>query len=176
MALTPKQQRFVEEYLVDLNATQAAVRAGYSARTAHVQGSDNLTKPEVRAAVDKAMALRATRTETAADKVISELKHFAHADIGEAFDDLGAFRPLKDMPPHVRRSIASIKQREEVIPGADGASVKVATILEVKFWDKPKGLELLGKNLKLFTDKVEHTGLVTLEQLVTASIKQKVGG
>ncbi len=71
--LTPKQQRFVEEYLIDLNATQAAVRAGYSQRTANEQGYENLTKPHIAAAISEAQQRRSERTEITQDWVLERL-------------------------------------------------------------------------------------------------------
>ena len=71
--MTPKQERFVEEYLVDLNATQAAVRAGYSEKTAQMIGSENLSKPMIAAAVAAAQAERSERTEITQDYVLSEI-------------------------------------------------------------------------------------------------------
>lgn len=72
--LTPKQQRFVEEYLVDLNATQAAIRAGYSAKTARAQGAENLTKPDIAAAIESAQKNRSKRVELTQDWVLERLK------------------------------------------------------------------------------------------------------
>lgn len=80
MALTPKQQRFVDEYLVDLNATQAAIRSGYSRRSAAEQGHDLLRKPQVAAAVQAGQAARAERTGITADRVLTELARIAFAD------------------------------------------------------------------------------------------------
>ncbi len=74
MSLTPKQARFVEEYLIDLNATQAAVRAGYSAKTANEQGAQLLAKLSIRQAVAEAQAIRSKRTEITQDEVIQGLK------------------------------------------------------------------------------------------------------
>ncbi len=72
-ALTPKQQRFVEEYLIDLNATQAAIRAGYSKKTAKSIGQENLTKPYIAAVIDAAKAERSIRTEISQDWVLERL-------------------------------------------------------------------------------------------------------
>ncbi len=72
--LTPKQARFVEEYLIDLNATQAAIRAGYSAKTANEQGAQLLAKLSIRQAVAEAQAVRSKRTEITQDEVIQGLK------------------------------------------------------------------------------------------------------
>ena len=72
-SLTPKQQAFVQEYLIDLNATQAAIRAGYSEKTANRIGSENLSKPDIAEAIEKAMNERAEKTKTSAEWVIKEL-------------------------------------------------------------------------------------------------------
>ncbi len=81
MSLTPKQQLFVAEYLVDLNATQAAVRAGYSEKTAYSVGHENLKKPEVAAAIQEAMEVRSQRTEIAQDWILEQLKLVYEASI-----------------------------------------------------------------------------------------------
>ena len=83
MCLTPKQQRFVDEYLVDLNATQAAIRAGYSEHTAEVQGCRLLSKAKVREAVEAALKVRSKRTEIDQDWVLSELQNVHTAAMGD---------------------------------------------------------------------------------------------
>ncbi len=80
MSLTPKQARFVEEYLIDLNASQAAIRAGYSAKTAYSVGHENLSKPEIAAAIQKEQAARSERTGITQDEVIRGLKKEATLD------------------------------------------------------------------------------------------------
>ncbi len=80
MALTEKQKRFVEEYLVDLNATQAAIRAGYKGKTAGQTGSENLKKPEIQEAITRAIQNRQKRTEITQDRVLSELGKVAFSD------------------------------------------------------------------------------------------------
>lgn len=74
MALTPKQERFVQEYLVDLNATQAAIRAGYKEKTAGSIGQENLKKPEIQKAIQEAMKAQQQRTEITQDYVLQKLK------------------------------------------------------------------------------------------------------
>jgi phage terminase small subunit len=81
--LTPKQQRFVEEYLVDPNATQAAIKAGYSPKTARAIGSENLTKPAIRAAICRAQAERSERTRISADQVLKELAQIGFSNIAQ---------------------------------------------------------------------------------------------
>lgn len=169
MALTARQQRFVAEYLIDLNATQAAIRAGYSKRTAGSIGEENLKKPEIAAAVAEAQAARAERTAVKQDDVLRELARIALCDISAAFDDAGNLKPLKDIPADVRRAIAGVETRLE---GNDEEGF--ATVTKVKFWDKPKSLELIGRHLKMFTDKVEISGKLTLAQLVQAATEPKL--
>ena len=81
VALTPKQKRFVEEYLIDLNATQAAIRAGYSERTARAIGQENLTKPDIQDAIQKAMGKRSQRTGITQGQVLEALASMGFAEI-----------------------------------------------------------------------------------------------
>ena len=171
MALNLKQQAFAREYLLDNNATQAAIRAGYSAKSAHSQGHDLLKHPEVQALIGKAALKVATKAEVSAEKVLTELVGLAHADPIEAFCKDGTLKDLMSMSPEFRRTIKSLKFTE-LFEGASGEKFCAGRIVDITFWDKPKALELLGKNLKLFTDKLEVEGKVTLEQLVDAATKR----
>jgi phage terminase small subunit len=152
--LTPKQSRFIAEYLVDLNATQAALRAGYSPRTAHATGAENLTKPEVKRAIDDALQRRSERVEIQADDVLRELLTFARTDIRKAFDKNGNLLPVHLLPEDVARAISGIEV-EDLFDGHGEERTQIGHVRKVKFWDKVKGLELLGRHLKMFTDKFE---------------------
>lgn len=167
--LSARQQLFVAEYLKDLNACQAAIRAGYSARTAETAGPRLLRNVQVQSAVAEAQRRRLDRVEVKADEVLRELLRIATADLSEAYDEAGNLKPIHEIPKDVRRAIAGIKVFEE-FDGFGKDRVKVGEVREVKFWDKPRSLELLGKHLKLFTDVVEHQGKLTLEQLVASSL------
>lgn len=162
MALNARQAKFVTEYLVDLNATQAAIRAGYSPKGAEVTGSQLLRNPKVRAEVDAALERRSARVEIKADDVLRELLRLATCDIGDAFDEKGNLKPLHEMSADVRRAIAGV---EVTAIGVDA----IAHVTKVKFWDKTRGLELLGKHLKLFTEKHEHSVDASLEALILQS-------
>lgn len=136
MALTPKQERFVAEYLIDLNATQAAIRAGYSAKTAGQIGEQNLKKLEIAETLKVEMEKRATRNNVTQDEVISGL------------------RELRDM------AMGKKPMRVTEIVRATGKPPKTID-LEVKVFEAAaaKGaLELLGKHIGMFKDKIEHTG------------------
>ena len=155
--LTPKQQRFADEYLTDLNGKQAAIRAGYAPRSAEVAASKLLRVPKVAAAVQAGMAKRQARMELSADRVLLELLRVAMSDLSQAYDKNGNLLPVQDMPEDVRRSIAGIKVFEE-FEGYGEARVKVGEVREVKFWSKTDALRDLGKHLKLFVERMEHTG------------------
>ncbi len=168
MALNPKQARFVAEYLKDCNATQAAIRAGYSAKTAEQQGSRLLGFAEVRKAVDEAMQRRAERTEVKAEDILRELLRLAMVDVGKAFDAEGKLLPLHEMPEDVRRAIAGVETT--TITRDDGP---VTVLTKVKWWDKVRGLELLGKHLGLYLERHQHDVGQNLEQLLLAARARK---
>lgn len=155
--LTPKQRLFVAEYLVDKNATQAAIRAGYSQKTARSIGEENLTKPDIKAAIDSALEQQIERVEVNADIVLRELIALATVDIAEAFDENGALRPIHDIPKDVRKAISGVDVYSERVSGS-GEDAEIGYTKKIRFWDKKGSLELLGKHLKMFTDKFEMTG------------------
>ena len=147
--LTPKQTLFVSEYLIDLNATKAAIRAGYSATTAYSIGSENLTKPEIQQAIQEAQLDRQKRTEITQDRVLKELALIAFIDIKDAFDEDGSLLPISKMPEDIRRAIGGMDYT--TIGDVGGTS-------KIKLIDKKSALELLGKHMKLFTDRTEISG------------------
>ena len=164
--MTKKQKRFIEEYLIDLNATQAAIRAGYSPDTAKSIGSENLTKPDIQARIAKAMAERSRRTGVNADRVVMELAKIA-------------FVNAKDV---INTETATVK--EGALPEDTAAiqSVKVKTFgedgleREIKMADKLKALELLGKHLGMFKDKVELSGSFEAEKTKLDDILSQLKG
>lgn len=145
--LTEKQQRFVEEYLVDLNATQAAIRAGYSVKTADVQGSRLLGNVKVQSAIGEAMALRSRRTGINQDRVVLELAKIAFVKITDIVDSSGKIR--EDAKPEDLACIEAVKYKSSDMD--NGTSVE----REVKISPKLKALELLGKHLGMWNDKVD---------------------
>ena len=99
--MTPKQEAFVREYLIDLNATQAAIRAGYSEKTAGSIGEENLKKPEIANAVKEAMGARAERTEITADYVLDGIKALVVRCLGEEFEPTTALRGYELLGKHL---------------------------------------------------------------------------
>lgn len=147
--LNNKQQRFVDEYLIDLNATQSAIRAGYSKRTAQRIGSENLSKPLIAEAIQSAMAERSKRTEITTDAVLQELAKIGFGNIRNLYDDDGKLMTVNEMTPEVTATIQEVT--EETI----GTDENIVLRRKFKVSDKRGSLELLGKHLKLFTDVVE---------------------
>jgi phage terminase small subunit len=170
LSLNEKQAAFVREYLVDLNATQAASRAGYSEKTAHSQGQRLLKNAEVRKAINAGKSRRAERVEVSADEVLRELMRLGFSDIANIFNPDGDLRAFRNIPEDTRRAISSIKVKSHTEPGDEDT---VVWTTEFKLWDKPNSLGMLGKHLKLFTEKVELSGsleTLTDEQLQARAI------
>ena len=153
---------FVDTYLETLDPRKSAETAKYSATMAKTKAymwvSDSKTKPHVFNAIQKAMDRRAARTQKSGDDVLEEIGHSAFIDPARYFDKNGHLLAIHDMPEDVRRSISTIKVKRE--PGEKDADGNQTwdTITELKVNDKTRNLELYGKHLKLFTDKVETTG------------------
>lgn len=160
MKLTAKQVRFVDEYLVDFNATQAAIKAGYKAKTAHVIGAENLRKPKIAEEIARRQKDLQRRTEISQDRVVKELARIAFADASDYAcietltyeNEDGTVSPVQIVSPKdtgalsddQRAAIAGIKQ------GANG--------IEIKLHDKIKALELLGRHIGMFNDKLSLSG------------------
>lgn len=169
MKLTAKQKRFVDEYLVDFNATQAAIRAGYKANTAHVIGAENLRKPKIAEEIARRQKDLQRRTEVSQDRVIRELARIAFADASDYVrvttetvvpEDGDPFEmqtvKIKDtdgLSDDQRAAIAGIKQ------GANG--------IEIKLYDKTRAIELLGRHIGLFTDKLEVKGAIDIASVLS---------
>jgi phage terminase small subunit len=155
--LNPKQTRFVAEYMVDLNATQAAIRAGYSAKTAGAIGEKLLKKAEISADIERRKTAQLDRVEVRADGVLTELKRLGLSDLRDAFDSNGHLLDVKSLPDDIAHSIAGIEV-EELFDGHGEDREHIGRVKKIKLWDKNKALENLGRHLTLFVDRQEHTG------------------
>lgn len=145
--LSEQRQRFVEEYLIDLNGTQAAIRAGYSVKTAQEQSSRLLSNVMVQEAISKAMAARSKRTGVNQDRVVLELAKIAFVKMTDLVDGSGKIR--EDATDDDLSCIESIKYKHSDTD--TGYSVE----REVKVASKLKALELLGKHLGMWNDKID---------------------
>jgi len=144
--LTPKQQRFVEEYLVDLNGTQAAIRAGYSPKTANEQAARLLADVSIQGVVDEQIEKRSRVTGIDSAKVLVELSHQAFYD-PLVFADIKKPADLEKLPVHLRKAVT-------------GWGWDKLGNFALKLADKKGSQELIGRHLKMFTDKVELGGEV----------------
>lgn len=155
--MTPKQQRFVEEYLIDLNATQAAIRAGYSADTAHSIGHENLSKPEIAASIFEAKAKRSQQTGIDAAWLLKRLADEVVADLNDLYADDGRVRPVKEWPLIWRQGLVAGIDVETIGEGA-------GHVTKIKISERVKRLELIGKHIDVqaFKEKIEHSGAMTL--------------
>ena len=149
--MTQKQKLFIEEYLIDLNATQAAIRAGYSPDTAQQIGSENLSKPVISTEISKAMAERSRRTGVSADRVVLELAKIGFAKITDIVD-LQTAEIKEDVSEDDLACIQSIK----VKPNEWG------TEKEIKMYDKRAALVDLGKHLG---DVYKRQALYTMRRI-----------
>lgn len=143
--LTAKQMRYVEEYLVDLNATAAAIRAGYSKKTAYSLGQRLLKNVEVKKAIHKAMQDRQRRTNITQDRVLEELAAIGFAkatDYAQVTGEIVTIRSTGDLTPEQAAAIAGIEA------GRYG--------VRLKLHDKVRALELLGKHLGMFDGNGEE--------------------
>lgn len=166
MALTDKQRRFVDEYLVDLNATQAAIRAGYSQKTARQIGDENLSKPDIAKAVQEAQAARATRTEITQDMVLRELAKIGFSDIRKIVrwgktelrvTDSGDDEDEVTEPYH-GLALVSADDIDDDTAAAISEISEGREGLKVKLHDKKGALVDIGRHLGMFKDRIEHSG------------------
>ncbi|WP_245583457.1 terminase small subunit [Paenibacillus assamensis] len=146
MALTAKQQRFADEYLIDLNATQAAIRAGYSANTAEQQACRLMKHAKVRAYIDDKMAEHSRRIGVNQERIIRELARIAFVNAPNVINlEDATLQP--DVSADDTAAIASVKVK--TIPTPEGNAVERV----IRFADKIKALELLGKRFGMWVDK-----------------------
>lgn len=144
--LNPKQIAFCEEYIIDLNATQAAIRAGYSAKTAQAQASRLLTNVMVQTLVSELKADRSDRTKINADYVLHRHHDIDQLDIIDILDDNHGLKPISDWPKAWRISVSGI-EIAELFEGRGEDREHIGFLKKIKFPDKIKNLELLGKHV-----------------------------
>ncbi len=165
--MTPKRERFVEEYLVDLNATQAAIRAGYSAKTACSIGEEILRFPEVQARLTQRMQERAERTEITQDRVLKELGRLAFLDIRKAFDATGNLKPVHELDDETAAAIAGLEVSE-----ITAGEVTIGNLKKIKLSDKKGALELIGRHLRMWNDKLDLNNNITVADSIRRALTE----
>lgn len=156
---TARQVRFAEEYLIDLNATQACIRAGYSARNADKIGPQLLGKVRVATLIAEAKSKRTEETRVTAGLVLTRLAEILDADLIEIMDDHGNFKPVQQWPKIWRQMISGCDV-EEVWEGRGDSRSRIGTITKIRFIDRLKTIELVGKHTDVgaFIEKIQHQG------------------
>jgi phage terminase small subunit len=159
--VTPKQARFIEQYLVDLNATQAAIRAGYSASNADKIGSQLLAKPAVAAAVDQAKLARSIETGVDNRYVLRTLVERAEADLRDLFDPkTNDLLPIDQWPPVWRTGLVQSVEIEVLFDGQGKNRIQIGHTKKVRLADRTRILELIGKHIRVgaFQETVKVSG------------------
>lgn len=160
MALTPKNERFIQEYMVDLNATQAAVRAGYSPKSASRTAYQLLRRDDVRAAVDACVGERAARLQISQDRILEELTRIAFSDLREVATWGGGGLLLKGSDTLTPSQSATVAEVAE-------STTKTGSTTRIKRYDKVKAIELLMRHTGMLRDKVEQSGSLEISIVET---------
>lgn len=168
--MTPKQALFVQEYMVDANATQAAIRAGYSARTAQRIGSENLSKPVIAEAIAKARNERSERTKITADDVVEELARIGFANMGDFVQPDG--RPKLEALSSCQWAAVSEITSETYMEGK-GEDARPVKRVRIKLHDKLAALDKLARHLGMYNGKLTVRG--DAENPITVLIREIQG-
>jgi len=173
--LNAQQELFCQQFLIHRQIEKAVLLAGYTQnkKSAGVIGSRLMKDPLIQSRINALLAKIAAKNELSAEKVLTRLDDIGGVDIAECFDEKGQFKPIHDIPKHIRQCIAQIDVFEEW-DGVGRDREKIGEIRRIKFHDKIKANELLGKNLKLFNEVKEHKHSHTLENLVAGSSGESI--
>ncbi|HAE67583.1 MAG TPA: terminase small subunit [Sphingobacterium sp.] len=172
--MTDKQERFVQEYLIDLNATQAAIRAGYSERTAGQIGEQNLKKLEIQNAIHVAQQEISKRNDITIDRVLNEYAKIAFSDVRNILTTDGGLKDAFEWDDETAGAVASIKSFEVTSPEGE----KLGTNREIKMYDKLRALDSIGKHPGFFeTDNKQKQSQIDVNVLsddtINALLKAK---
>lgn len=160
-------ERFCHEYIIDLNASQACIRAGYSKKTSGEMGYENLKKPQIQERIKELLKERESRTEITADMVIQELGKLAFSDIRKLYDGERLLLP-HELDDTTASTISSFKTRRE-----GDAEEGFYEVEEYKRYSKDKSLELLGRHFGLFDDRLKIEGTLDLAGIAKARHDRK---
>jgi phage terminase small subunit len=170
-----REERFAREYVIDLNGSEAAKRAGYAERSARITASRLLTKANVKDLIAKLTKEKFEKLEISADWVLGELRKLAGYDAGAIFNDDGSLKPIREWDPATRTALVGLDHEKLFEHFGGGQAKHVGTTRKIKLADKLRALELLGRHLKLFTDRVEVSGMDGLAEKLNQIRKRKHG-
>ncbi len=151
-ALSAKRERFCQEVIIDSNAKQAAIRAGYSAKTAEQQGCMLLQTASVARRVAELREELSQRLDLSAERVLREAARVSFSDPRKLFNADGTLKAITELDDDTAAALAGFEVVERAMPGGEGRTERVH---KFKLWDKPTAISLLGKHLNLFTDRID---------------------
>lgn len=166
---------FAREYVLDLNGSRAAIAAGYSEKGADVAASRMLANAKVKTLIAKLTEKKFNKLDISAERILQELARLAFVDIRNLFDESGALRAIHELDEDTARAIAGIDHEKLFEHFGKGQAKHVGTTAKIKLADKTRALQLLGQYRKLFTEKVEVTGLEGLAERLNQIRKRKHG-
>lgn len=163
--LTPKQEAFCREYILDHNGTQAAIRAGYYSRTAKVQACKLLTKGNLKKRISELEMMVISRHDIAIEEIISRLVSIAFFDIGKLFNSDGLLKDISELDEQAKFAVSMI----DTVEMKDSEGNLVGKIRKVKTFDKLRALELLGRYKQMFVDRIEERKTVVERKIIKLS-------
>lgn len=166
--LTPKQQIFCDEYLIDFNATRSAIAAGYSKKTAQKIGSENISKPLIQDYLNKKREALSKKHDVTMDRIIQEYSYIAFQDSSHLFDG-SRLMEISELPEEVTRSISEVSAQR--VRGAEGESV--AEIVKIKQHDKKWALDSLTKILGGFEKDNDQKKVEAIVHITRNIVKAK---
>lgn len=172
--LTAKQKRFCQQYMIDLNATQAAIRSGYSEKCAPEIASENLIKPNIQAYIHELQRNLEEKTQITTEKVLMELARIGFANVQDFVNGGNSILELKHMEREKVAAVSSITSTVRETVGKRGSPGEVTTVTKITFHDKVKALEDLGKHLGVFERDNKQKSLVVVDNAALASIAAKI--
>lgn len=168
MKTADRYERFAREYVIDLNATRAAIAAEYSPERASVTGSELVKKRKVRKRIDELLSERSSKLAVTAEKVVEELARLAFSNMQDYTRTDADGKPVLDLSKLTRDQFAAVQEiREDTTGGSGDGERKVVVRTTLKLSDKTKSLELLGRHLGMFQDNVKVTGLEALAKILS---------
>ena len=156
MSLRLRQERFCQEFIIDLNGTKAAIRSKYSKKGARVRASELLANSNIQKRIRELMDKREKRTEVTQDRVLKELALLGFSDLADLVevgeDGMILVKKFEDMPKDASRLLKAIKEDRIIRETPDGKQMVVHDKIKYEIWDKPKALEMMGRHLGMFQD------------------------
>lgn len=171
--LSARQQRFVDEYMIDLNASAAYQRAGYVAQgnAAEANASRLIRNAKVAIAINEAKLAQSQRTHITADRVLLEAARLAFVDVRKLYDTDGKLLPVTAWDDETAAAVAGLEVSEQY-DYVDGQKVLSGQLKKVRLWSKPDNLTLLAKHLRLLQEDTSKDTIINIQVNIKTSITE----